>query len=82
MDDYRNITLTLPAKVLAQLERVAAGRQMSVSQMLAQALEAMATQPAADYEQARARHLAWLTHAADLGTQGQVTWSRDSLHDR
>jgi hypothetical protein len=82
MDDYRNITLTLPAKVLAQLERMAAGRQMSVSQMLAQALEAMATQPAADYERARTRHLTWLKHAADLGTGGQATWSRDTLHDR
>jgi predicted DNA-binding ribbon-helix-helix protein len=82
MDDYRNITLTLPATVLGQLEHMAARRHMSVSQLLAQSLEAMAVRHVADYEQARVRHLAWLEHAADLGTQGQVTWSRESLHDR
>ena len=82
MDDYRNITLTLSAKVLAQLERIAERRQISVSELLTQALENMAAQAEGHYEQARTRHLAWLAHAADLGTQGQVTWSRESLHDR
>jgi predicted DNA-binding ribbon-helix-helix protein len=82
MDDYRNITLTLPAKVLEQLERIAARRQISVSQLLTQVLEAIAVQHGADYAQARARHLAWLERAADLGTRGRVTWSRESMHDR
>jgi hypothetical protein len=82
MDEYCKITLTLPAKVLAQLERLAAQRQTSVFQLLTQTLEAMAAPDEADYEGARARHQAWLAHAADMGTRGQVTWSRESVHDR
>ena len=82
MDDYRNITLTLPAKVWEQRERAAARRHKSVSQFLAQTLEAMSAPDEADYERARVRHQAWLAHAADLGTQGPVTWSRESLYDR
>jgi len=81
MPVYRNVTLALPVQVLRQVKRIAARRQTSVSRLLTQALEEMAVHEE-DYAQARQRHLAWLEHAAELGTYGQITWSRESLHDR
>ena len=81
MSSYQKITLTVPLKLLQQLERIAAQRQISISQLLTQALEEMAARED-EFEQARARHLASLEHAAELGTYGHATWSRDSLHDR
>ena len=81
MPVYRNVTLALPVKVLRQIKRIAARRQTSISKLLTQALEEMAAREE-EYAQARKRHLAWLEHAADLGTYGHSTWSRESLHER
>jgi predicted transcriptional regulator len=81
MPVYRNITLSLPVKVLRQIKRIAARRQTSVSRLLTQALEEMAARED-EYAQARRRHLAWLEHGAELGTDGRIRWSRESLHDR
>ena len=81
MSAYRNVTLALPVKVLRQIKRIAARRQTSVSRLLTQALEEMAAREE-EYAQARARHVAWLEHGANLGTQGQIAWSRESLHER
>ncbi|MGH2521010.1 MAG: hypothetical protein ACRDH2_00780 [Anaerolineales bacterium] len=41
MSAYRNVTLSLPVKVLRQLKRIAMRRQTSVSRVLTQALEEM-----------------------------------------
>ena len=81
MSAYRNVTLSLPIKVLRQVKRIAMRRQTSVSRLLAQSLEEMAARED-DYTRARARHIAWLERGADLGTRGQITWSRESLHER
>jgi hypothetical protein len=81
MSTYRNVTLSLPVKVLRQIKRIAIRRQTSVSNLLTQALEEMATRED-DYARARSRHIAWLEHSANLGTQGRITWSRESLHER
>jgi len=81
MSAYRNVTLSLPIKVLRQIKRIALRRQTSVSRLLAQALEEMAMRED-DYAQARTRHIAWLENGADLGTRGRITWSRESLHER
>jgi hypothetical protein len=81
MASYRNVTLFLPIKVLRQLKRIAIRRHTSVSKLLAHALEEMARRED-DYARARTRHTAWLERAADLGTRGRITWSRESLHER
>ncbi len=60
-----------------------AGRRMSRNAAQKKfSLEDLAAQQEEEYAQARQRHLAWLEHAAELGTRGQITWSRESLHDR
>lgn len=81
MATYRNVTLSLPVKVLRQVKRMAARRQLSVSKLLTQTLEEMAAREE-EHAQAQARHLAGLEHGADLGTYGHMTWSRESLHER
>lgn len=81
MSTYRNVTLSLPVKVLRQLKRIAARRQTSVSKLVTHTLEELAAREDG-CARARDRHLAWLEQAADLGTQGIITWSRGSLHER
>jgi len=81
MTTYRNVTLSLPTQVLRQLKRIAERRQTSISRLATEALEELAAREDA-YAQARDEHLAWLEHGADLGTNGQITWSRESLHER
>jgi len=81
MATYRNVTLSLPVQVLRQLKRIAAQRQTSISQLVTQTLEELAEREAG-YTSARARHLAWLNQAPDLGTQGALLVTRDALHER
>ena len=81
MAAHRNVTLSLPVQVLRQLKRIAARRQTSLSQLATQALEELAAREAG-YAQAQARHLAWLAHASDLGTQGRLPAAREALHAR
>jgi len=78
---YRNITLALPVKVLRQVKRIAARRQTSISKLLTQALEEMAAREE-EYAQARKRQMSAMENAAELGTFGQIGWSRESLHER
>jgi hypothetical protein len=78
---HRNVTLSVPTKVLRQLKRIAARRQTSVSRLMTEALEEIAAREDG-YALAQARHLAWLAEAADLGTKGNATWSREALHER
>ena len=81
MTTYRNVTLSLPVQVLRQLKRLAAQRQTSVSQLVTQTLEELAAREAG-YTRARARHLARLQTAPDLGTNEQAPAAREALHER
>lgn len=81
MSTYRNVTVSLPVKVLRQIKRIAARKQTSVSRLLTQALEEMAARDDG-FARARARHLAWLAQAPDLGTGGRSAWTRETLHER
>lgn len=81
MTTYRNVTVSLPVKVLRQIKRIAARKQTSVSRLLTQALEEMAARDDG-FARARARHLAWLENAPDLGTRGHSAWTREALHER
>lgn len=81
MSTYRNVTVSLPVSVLRQIKRIAARKQTSISRLLTQALEEMAAQDDG-FARARARHLAWLVQAPDLGTGGHSASTRESLHER
>ena len=77
----RNITLSLPEEDLREARVLAARRGTSLSQLLARMLSELVEQETG-YADARERSLARLRDGMDLGTNGHIDWSRDSLHDR
>ena len=79
--ETQNITLALPKELLYKVKRVALERRTSVSGLLTQALTEIVAREDS-YISARQRHLAWLEHGADLGTNGMIEWQREDLHER
>ncbi len=77
----RNITLSLPEEDVQRARVMAAQRGVSVSRLLADVLRDLVDRDAG-YTQARARNLQAMASAADLGTHGRSTWTRDDLHER
>jgi hypothetical protein len=77
----QNITLSLPEEDLREARIMAARRGTSVSQMLARMLRDLVEQESG-YARARDRSLARLHQGMDLGTDGHISWSRDSIHER
>jgi hypothetical protein len=77
----QNITLSLPKDILLKVKLLAVKRQTSVSGLLTQTLEELVQQEEA-YAHAQLRHLQLLDQGIDLGTGGQISWTRDELHER
>ena len=77
----QNITLSLPEEDIREARILAASRGTSVSQLLARMLKALVEQETG-YASARDRSLARLHEGMDLGTDGHLDWSRDSVHER
>lgn len=77
----RNITLSLSEEDLTHARIMAARRGISVSRLLAMTLREMVERDTG-YTAAKERSLAMMSGAPDLGTGGQVSWSRDELHER
>ena len=77
----QNVTLSVPRAILLKAKRLALERGTSLSGLLTQALtELVAAED--EYVRARARHLAILDNPPNLGLNGQITWTRDDLHER
>lgn len=81
MKETRNITLSLPKETLKRARLIAVERETSVSRLLAETLEDL-VRDADRYEQARRDHLALVEEGVDLGTGGEIGWSRENLHER
>jgi hypothetical protein len=77
----QNITLSLPEEDLREARILAARRGTSVSQLLARMLRQLVEQETG-YADARDRSIARLLEGMDLGTGGQIGWSRESVHER
>ena len=77
----RNVTLTLPEEILRRLRILAAQRDTSISALLTTVLSELVDQEDG-YAEARDATIRDLERGYDLGTRGQITWTRDSLHDR
>jgi hypothetical protein len=77
----QNITLALPKDTLKRVRLIAVERGTSVSGLLAETLASLVEEEDS-YEQAHRRYLALLETDFDLGTGGEITWSRESLHER
>jgi hypothetical protein len=79
--ETRNITLSLPEEVLQEAKVVAARRGTSISALLAGALSELVERESG-YAAAKERSLATLGRSRDLGTGGEIRWSREELHER
>ena len=77
----QNITLSLPEEDLREARVLAARRGTSVSQFLARMLRETVERETG-YDTARQHGLATLRAGLDLGTDGQLTWTREDLHER
>jgi len=81
MEKTQNVTLAIPKDVLRKAKILAVQKNTSLSGLLTQTLADLVAHQEA-YEQARKRNLGLLKLGFDLGTQGQVPWKRDDLHER
>ncbi len=77
----RNITPALPEKTLRELEIIAAKRGTSVSALLRDKLEVLVLEES-DYERARREFAKTVDKGFQLGTHGEISGSRDELHER
>ena len=81
MEVTQNVTLAIPKDILRKAKILAVQKNTSLSGLLTQTLVEIVSRDEG-YQQARQRNLAILASGFDLGTQGQITWKREELHDR
>ncbi|MBM4423434.1 MAG: CopG family transcriptional regulator [Chloroflexi bacterium] len=77
----QTITLSLSDSLIKRAEALAAQRHITVSRLLAEAIEELIAREDR-YARARARSLALMANAPDLGTRGQIAVTREALHER
>jgi predicted transcriptional regulator len=77
----RNVTLALPEDLLRRLKILAAQQDTSISALLTATLSELADHEEG-YAEARDGMIRDMKEGFDLGTGGQITWTRDSLHER
>jgi hypothetical protein len=81
MSATQNVTLAIPKDILRKAKILAIHKNTSLSGLLTQTLVDLVAHQEA-YEQARQRNVGLLKKGIDLGTQGQVSWKREELHER
>ena len=81
MIEKQNVTLSLPKSLLRQAKIVATEQKKSLSGLMIELLTEL-VEHKEEYAAAKRRHLALLAEDNDLGTNGKITWTRESLHER
>ena len=81
MEITQNVTLAIPKDLLRKAKILAVQKNTSLSGLLTQMLAELVSRQEG-YEQARRSSLAMLKNGLDLGTQGNITWKREELHER
>ena len=81
MASTQNVTLSIPKDILRKAKILAVQKNTSLSGLLTQTLAKMVAREE-DYEQARNRNLEILINGFDFGTQGNIPWKREELHER
>jgi hypothetical protein len=79
--ERQNITLSIPKDVLRKVKIIAIKHDKSLSGLLTQLLTDLVDDEAA-YQEAKKRQHIWMKGGFDLGTMGQITWTREELYDR
>lgn len=77
----QKVTISLPADVLKEARLLAAAQGLSLSKFVAN-LVAERVWSRQEYEAAKERQRRLMAEGLDLGTNGQITWTRDELHER
>ncbi len=75
------VTLDLPDEMVEEAEKLAERAQKSVPELL-RAYIGEAIQKDISYERAHRRFLEMLDEGMNFGSNGQITWTRDELHER
>lgn len=81
MEKVQNVTLAIPKDILRKAKILAVQKNTSLSGLLTQTLLDLVADNEA-YDQARQRNLALMAEGLDLGTNGNITWKRDEIHER
>jgi hypothetical protein len=81
MSEQRDVTVHLPRLLWTHLERVADECGITLSQLTSQALMRLVEGDAV-YLAARKRAMERLRNASSLTLDGNITWTRDDLHER
>lgn len=79
--ERQNVTLSLPKALLKKAKIIAAKREKSLSELLRESLEEKVRQETG-YKEAMERQIRLMKKGFNLGTKGQITISRDELHER
>jgi hypothetical protein len=79
--DTQNVTLSIPKKILHKAKLLAVKRNTSLSGLLSNTLEEL-VELEEGHQQAYQRSPEWLEQGSDLGTEGQISWRREELHER
>lgn len=79
--DRQNVTLSLPKSLLKKAKVMAAKREKSLSELMREAIEDKVKEDTG-YKKARERQLRLLKMGLNLGTKGNLTFSREELHAR
>ncbi|MEW6418245.1 MAG: DUF6364 family protein [Nitrospirota bacterium] len=79
--ERQNVTLSLPKNLLKKAKMIAAKREKSLSELLKESLEEKVRQETG-YKEAMERQIRLMKKGFNLGTKGQITISRDELHER
>ena len=79
--EKRNITISLPMSLLKKAKMLTVKREESLSQLMREALEEKVNEDA-DYKKARRKHSNLLKIGINLGTKGELDFSREEVHER
>ena len=82
----QNVTVSLSGDLVREAKHLAVDRGVSLSKFVAMLLEERLQeerlQPIRAYREARDHALERLKEGLPLGTNGVITWTRESLHER
>jgi len=79
--ERQNVTISLPVSVLKKARHIAVDEGSSLSGLLASYVERVVDDTAVR-ERAAKRIKRRLAEGMDLGTCGDIGWSRDDVHER
>lgn len=79
--ERQNITLSIPKELLTEVKIIAAKRNSSISGLLTRMLERLVGEED-EYERAHQRYTRMMKQGFDLGTYGNISVTRDELHER